>query len=109
VVLQGFPVQVAFAGSFEVPPGEAESALVEGLDAGGRRSGGGEGGEQGGDGVLHGGVGVEDDVPGGVVDQPDGQWGDQFAAAGFGQHAAAQAGFDEMELCFRHLPCLAQQ
>jgi hypothetical protein len=32
------------------------------------------------------------------VDQPDRQWGDQFTAAGLGQHPAAQPGLDEMQL-----------
>ena len=49
-------------------------------------------------GALDGGVGVEDDVPGGVVGQPDGQRGDQLAAAGLGHDSAAQPGPDEMEL-----------
>jgi len=59
--------------------------------------------------ALDGGVGVEDDVPGGVVDEPDGQWHDQLAAAGLGQLPAAQPGPDEMELAFGHGPFEAQQ
>ncbi len=42
------------------------------------------------DGGADGGVGVADDVAGGVVDQPDRQRGDELAAAGLGQDAAAQ-------------------
>jgi hypothetical protein len=52
------------------------------------------------DGAADGGVRVEDDMPGGVVGQPDGQRGDQLAAAGLGQDAAAQPGPDEMQLSF---------
>jgi hypothetical protein len=48
--------------------------------------------------AADGGVGVEDDVPGGVVDQPDGQRGDELAAAGLGHDPAAQPGPDEVEL-----------
>jgi hypothetical protein len=51
-----------------------------------------------GDGAADGGVGVEDDVPGGVVGQADGQRHDQLAAAGLGQLAAAEPGLDEVEL-----------
>src|ERR1019366_3094963 len=57
----------------------------------------GEGGEQVRDGFADGGVGVGDDMAGGVVDQPDGQRGDQLAAAGLGQDPAAQPGPDEMQ------------
>ncbi|HEX6527114.1 MAG TPA: hypothetical protein VF070_44940, partial [Streptosporangiaceae bacterium] len=56
------------------------------------------------DGALDGGVGVEDDVPGGVVDQADRQRHDELAAAGLGQLPAAQPGPDEMELCLADLP-----
>ena len=52
------------------------------------------------DGAADGGVGVEDDVPGGVVGQPDGQRGDQLPAAGLGHDPAAQPGPDEMQLGF---------
>ena len=61
------------------------------------------------DGAADGGVGVEDDVAGGVVGQPDRQRGDQLAAAGLGHDPAAQPGPDEMQFCFRHLPFHAQQ
>ena len=61
------------------------------------------------DGFADGGVGVEDDVPGGVVGQPDGQRGDQLAAAGLGHDAAAQPGPDEMQLSLGHLPFHAEQ
>ncbi len=71
VVLQRLPVDLALAGSFAVPPGEGQPGGVERLDAGGRRPGGLEGGEQVPQRALDGGVGVEDDVPGGVVDQSD--------------------------------------
>ena len=56
------------------------------------------------EGALDGGVGVEDDVPGGIVDQADRQRHDELAAAGLGQLPAAQPGPDEMELSFGHLP-----
>src|SRR5262249_54457053 len=62
-------------------------------------------GEGGGDG----GVGVEDDVPGGVVDQADGQRHDELAAAGLGDLPAAQPGPDEMQLCLREGAFKAQQ
>ena len=62
-----------------------------------------------GQGVADRGVGVEDDVPGGVVDQPDRQWGDQFTAAGLGQHPAAQPGPDEMELSLAELAFHAKE
>ena len=55
------------------------------------------------EGAPDGGVGVEDDVAGGVVDQPDGQRGDQLTAAGLGHDPAAQPGPDEMQFCLRHL------
>jgi len=41
-----------------------------------------------------------DDVPGGVVDQADGQRHDQLATAGLGQDPALQPGPDEVELAF---------
>ena len=50
--------------------------------------------------AADGGIGVEDDVPGGVVDQPDRQRGDQLTAAGLGHDPAAQPGPDEMQLGF---------
>ena len=50
--------------------------------------------------ALDGGVGVEDDVPGGVVDQADRQRDDQLAAAGLGDDPAAQPGPDEMQFSF---------
>jgi hypothetical protein len=109
VVLQRFPVQVARAGAGAVPPGEGQPFGVERLHAGGRRPGGLEGGEQAPQGALDGGVGVEGDVPGGVVGQPDGQRGDQLAASGLGDDPAAQPGPDEMELCLGELPFHAQQ
>ena len=100
VVGQRLPVDLALAGPGPVPPGEGQAGGVERLHAGGGRPGGLEGGEQVREGAADGGVGVEDDVPGGVVDQPDGQRGDQLAAAGLGHDPAAQPGPDEMELSF---------
>src|SRR4029077_16157628 len=88
-VPQRLPVDLALAGAFLVPPGEGQPGGVERLDHGGGRPGGLEGGEQVPEGALDGGVGVEDDVPGGVVVQPDGQRHDQLAAAGLGQDPAA--------------------
>ena len=61
------------------------------------------------DGAADGGVGVEDDVPGGVVDQADRQRHDQLAAAGLGQLPAAQPGLDEMELSLAELAFHAEQ
>jgi hypothetical protein len=83
-----------------VPPGEGQAGGAERLDYGGGRPGGLEGGEQVPQCALDGGVGVEDDVPGGVVDQAGGQRHDELAAAGFGDLPAAQPGPDEMELSF---------
>ena len=48
-------------------------------------------------------------MPGGVVDQPDRQRGDQLAAACLGQHPAAQPGFDEMQFCLAELAFHAQK
>jgi hypothetical protein len=56
-----------------------------------------------------GGVGVGDDVAGGVVDQPDGQRGDQLPAAALGDDPAAEPGLDEMEFGFGHLPFHARK
>jgi hypothetical protein len=39
-------------------------------------------------------------VTGGVVDQPDRQPDGQFAAGGFGEDAALQAGADEVQFGF---------
>jgi hypothetical protein len=52
------------------------------------------------EGAPDGGVGVEDDVTGGVVDQPDGQRGDQLGAAGLGDDPAAKPGSDEVQFGF---------
>ena len=106
---QRLPVDLALAGSFAVPPGEGQPGGAERFHDGGGRPGGLERGEQVPERALDGGVGVEDDVPGGVVDQADGQRHDQLAAAGLGDDPAAQPGPDEMELSLRHLPFHAQQ
>jgi hypothetical protein len=55
-----------------VAAGEQQSGVAECLEDGVRGSGGVEGGEQVGDGVLDGPVGVEDDFPARVVGQTDG-------------------------------------
>ena len=109
VVGQRLPVDLALAGACPVPPGEGETGGAERFHARGGRPGRFEGGEQVRDGFPDGGVGVEDDVAGGVVDKPHGQRGDQFPAAGLGQDAAAQPGSDEMQLSFRHLAFHAQK
>jgi hypothetical protein len=96
-VLQGRPVQLAFAGSFAVPAGEGEARVAERFDAGPGRAGGGKDGEQVREGLLDGGIGVEDNLAGGVVGQADGQRGDELTAAGLGQDAAAQPGPDEVQ------------
>jgi hypothetical protein len=100
VVGQGLPVDLALARALEVPPGEGQPGGPEGLHDCGGRPGCLEGGEQVFQGAADGGVGVEDDVTGGVVDQADGQRHDELAAAGLRQLPAAQAGLDEMELGF---------
>jgi hypothetical protein len=69
-VPQRLPVNLALAGSFVVPPGEGQPRGVERLDHRGGRPGGLERGEQVPDRALDGGVGVGDDVPGRVVDEP---------------------------------------
>ena len=92
-----------------MPPGEGQPGGAERLHAGGGRPGGLEGGEQVPQRALDGGVGVEDDVPGGVVDQPDRQRGDQLAAAGLGDDPAAQPGPDEMEFGLREGALKAQE
>ena len=74
----------------------------EGLHDGAGRAGAGEGGEQVSDGVLHADVGIQHDLAGRVVDEPDRQCHLQFAAAGLGQLTAAQPGPDEVQLGFGH-------
>jgi hypothetical protein len=61
------------------------------------------------DGFADGGVRAGDDMPGGVVGQPDGQRGDQLPAAGLGHDAAAQPGPDEVQFCLGHLAFHAEQ
>ncbi|MDV6247089.1 hypothetical protein R3Q17_37425 [Rhodococcus opacus] len=73
---------------------------MERLDARRSRSGGLEGCEQVRQGAADRGVGVEDDVVGGVVDQADQERHDQLAAASLGQLPAAQPGLDEMQFGF---------
>jgi hypothetical protein len=53
--------------------------------------------------------GVGAGVTGGVVGQPDGQRGDQLAAAGLGQDPAAHAGTQEMQLGLAELAFHAEQ
>ncbi len=67
VVAQRFPVQLPGPGAGGVAGGELEAGGFEGLDD--RAGGAGlfEGGEQVGDRLADPGVGVEDDVAGGVV------------------------------------------
>ncbi len=48
-------------------------------------------------------------MPGGVVGEPDGQRGDELAAAGLGDDPAAQPGPDEVQFGFRHLAFHAEQ
>jgi len=50
-------------------------------------------------GLLHAGVGVEDDLAGRGVDQPDRQRLDQLAAAGLGQHPAMQPALEQVQFC----------
>jgi hypothetical protein len=95
------PVEFALAGAVAVAAGEEQTGVLEGLDDRVGRPGGGEGGEQVAHGVADGDVRVQDDLAGRVVDQADGewgdQWGDQFAAAGLVQYAAAHAGAEEVQ------------
>jgi len=97
-VPQRLPAGLALAGPFAVPPGEGQPGGAERFDHRGGRPGGLERGEHVPDGGLDPGVGVEDDVPGGVVGQPDGQRHDELAAAGPGDDPALQPGPDEVEL-----------
>ena len=106
---QRLPVDLALAGSFAVPPGERQPGRAERFHDGGGRPGGLERGEQVPDRALDGGVGVEDDVPGRVVDQPDGQRHDELAAAGLGDDPAAEPGPEEMQLSLADLPFHAQE
>jgi hypothetical protein len=76
------PVQFSFVGAFAVAAGKQQPGVGECLEDGVRGSGGVEGVEQVGDGVLDAPVGVEDDLAEPVVGQTDRQWGDQFSAAG---------------------------
>ncbi len=48
--------------------------------------------------VAHTGVGVEDDLAGGVIDQPDRQEQGQLTATGLGELTPAQAGSNEVKL-----------
>jgi hypothetical protein len=108
-VVQRFPVQLALACALEVSPREQQAGLAKGLHAGGGRPGGGEAVEQVPQRLLDGGVGVEDHVPGSVVDQSDRQRHLQFATAGLGEHPAAQSGLDEVQFGLAHLALHAQQ
>ena len=103
------PVQLSFVGPVAVPAGEAQPGGVEFFDDRVRGAGGLEGGEQVADGVLDGLVGVEDDPPGRVVGQPDGQRGRQFPAAGFVEDAAAQPRAEVMQFSFAELPFHSQE
>ncbi len=60
-------------------------------------------------GLLHAGVGVEDDLAGAVVDQPDRQWLDQFAAAGLGQHPATEPALEQVQLGLAEAALEAEQ
>ena len=83
------PVQFSFVGSLAVAAGKEQPSVVECLEYRVRGSGGVEGDEQVGDGLLDGSVGVEHYFAERVVGQADGQWGDQLSAAGLVQDAAA--------------------
>ncbi len=69
---QRYPGQFAFVHPGADPRREAQAFIAKGLHDGSGRAGAGEGGEEMRDGVLHSGVGVEDDFAGGVIDQADG-------------------------------------
>jgi len=46
--------------------------------------------------------GIEHNLAGRVIDEPDGQRDGEFASPGFGELAAAQAGPDEVQLGLAH-------
>ena len=91
-VVQRHPGQLALVRPACAPGPGTAGLVVERLDHGAGRAGPGEGGEQVPDRVLHAGVGVEDDLAGGVVDQPDRERHRQLAAAGLGELTAAEPG-----------------
>ena len=101
-VAQRHPGELALALAAADRGGEQQALVVERLDDGARRAGAREGLEQVAQGVLDAGVGVEHDLAGGVIDQPDGERHLKLAAACLGEDAALQAGADEVQLGLRH-------
>jgi hypothetical protein len=102
VVAQRFPVQLTTSWAAEVPAGEGQVLVVEGLDDGAGRPGGGEGVQQERERAPNAGVGIQDHRAGRVVDQPDRQAGAQFTAAGLGQQPALHPCPQEMQFTFGH-------
>jgi len=101
-VLQRHPGQLALVGPGAHPDREQQPVGVELLHGRACRAGPGEQREHVPDGLLDTGIGVEHDLAGGIVDQPDGQAHLQFAAAGFGQLAADEPGPDEVQFGLAH-------
>jgi hypothetical protein len=96
------PGQLALAGAGAYPHRKQQLLGVELLHGRAGRAGAGKQGEHLPDGLLHTGIRVKHDAPGGVVDQPDRQEHAQFAAAGLGQLPADETGPDEMQLGLAH-------
>ena len=99
-VLEAAPGQLTAVRAPVQTAGELQPFFGEGGDGRARRAGAGEGGEQAPDGALHLGVGVEGDVAGRVVDEPDGELEGELALACPGQDPPAQARPQEMQFCF---------
>jgi len=97
VMAQRLPIQFAGMRAGQVPAWVGQPVAAERFDGGGGRPGRGEGREQMLDRLPDAGVGVEADLAGGVIDQPDRQRDDQFAAGCLGQDAALQPGADEVQ------------
>jgi hypothetical protein len=101
---QRHPGQFALAWPGADPHRERQLLISEGGHHGAGRAGAREDREQVAERLLHPGIGVEHDVPGDVVGQPDRQARPQLAAAGRRQLPAAQPGPDEMQFILADLP-----
>ena len=97
-VLQRGPGQFALVRPGADPHREVQLLIGEDLHDHAGGAGRGEGVEQQPDGLLHAEVGVEHDLVGRVVDQPDGQGQFEFTAPGLGQLPAPQPCADEVQL-----------
>ena len=103
------PRQLALAFSLADPAGEPQPVMVERVDDRARGSGPRERREQVTQRVLDGAVGVEHDLPGRVLDEPDRERHRQLSASGFGQDPALQPGTDEVQLGLAHRALQAEQ